>query len=179
MCLICITNDEFLVFIGSKVPSFIRLLAPKGSLEVHEEAWNAYPYCKTVISVSDGQFYMLLGSHHHATGLENWHGKKCKNGFLRWIYIPDVSLKYFKNTSTFQNCKRDFCEILYLNAYWKILCCLLTLICSVLGHFVHKAQTKLSNLKEMLIVQEIVIQHNIFLTGLYKFYVKHFWCCEL
>lgn len=36
----------------SKVPSFIRLLAPKGSLEIHEEAWNAYPYCRTVITVS-------------------------------------------------------------------------------------------------------------------------------
>ncbi|XP_063237118.1 phosphatidylinositol transfer protein alpha isoform [Bacillus rossius redtenbacheri] len=34
----------------NKVPSFIRILAPKGSLEIHEEAWNAYPYCKTVIS---------------------------------------------------------------------------------------------------------------------------------
>ncbi|XP_027211669.1 phosphatidylinositol transfer protein beta isoform isoform X4 [Penaeus vannamei] len=34
----------------SKVPAFIRLLAPEGSLEVHEEAWNAYPYCRTVIS---------------------------------------------------------------------------------------------------------------------------------
>lgn len=34
----------------SKVPSFIRLLAPEGSLEMHEEAWNAYPYCRTVIS---------------------------------------------------------------------------------------------------------------------------------
>jgi len=29
----------------------IRLLAPKGSLEIHEEAWNAYPYCRTVITV--------------------------------------------------------------------------------------------------------------------------------
>lgn len=38
--------------LASKVPAFIRLLAPKGSLEIHEEAWNAYPYCKTVISVS-------------------------------------------------------------------------------------------------------------------------------
>ena len=38
--------------VDSKVPTFIRLLAPKGSLEVHEEAWNAYPYCRTVISVS-------------------------------------------------------------------------------------------------------------------------------
>jgi Phosphatidylinositol transfer protein. len=62
---------NFLFFFGSKVPSFIRLLAPKGSLEVHEEAWNAYPYCKTVISVSDGQFYILLGSDQLATGLEN------------------------------------------------------------------------------------------------------------
>ncbi|CAG0893887.1 unnamed protein product [Darwinula stevensoni] len=34
----------------SKVPGFIRLLAPKGSLEIHEEAWNAYPYCRTIIS---------------------------------------------------------------------------------------------------------------------------------
>ncbi|KAF2360851.1 Phosphatidylinositol transfer protein [Trinorchestia longiramus] len=34
----------------SKVPGFIRMLAPEGSLEVHEEAWNAYPYCKTVIT---------------------------------------------------------------------------------------------------------------------------------
>lgn len=37
--------------LASKVPSFIRLLAPKGSLEIHEEAWNAYPYCRTVITV--------------------------------------------------------------------------------------------------------------------------------
>lgn len=37
--------------LASKVPAFIRLLAPKGSLEVHEEAWNAYPYCRTVLTV--------------------------------------------------------------------------------------------------------------------------------
>ncbi|KAM9318626.1 phosphatidylinositol transfer protein alpha isoform-like [Pholidichthys leucotaenia] len=30
-----------------KVPAFIRLLAPPGALEVTEEAWNAYPYCRT------------------------------------------------------------------------------------------------------------------------------------
>lgn len=39
------------LFFFSKVPAFIRLLAPKGALEIHEEAWNAYPYCRTVISV--------------------------------------------------------------------------------------------------------------------------------
>lgn len=36
--------------LASKVPTFIRLLAPKGSLEIHEEAWNAYPYCRTIIT---------------------------------------------------------------------------------------------------------------------------------
>lgn len=34
----------------SKVPSFISVLAPKGSLVVHEEAWNAYPYCRTILT---------------------------------------------------------------------------------------------------------------------------------
>lgn len=36
--------------LASKVPAYIRLMAPKGALEIHEEAWNAYPYCKTVIT---------------------------------------------------------------------------------------------------------------------------------
>ncbi|XP_035009871.1 phosphatidylinositol transfer protein alpha isoform [Hippoglossus stenolepis] len=34
----------------SKVPAIIRALAPHGSLEIHEEAWNAYPYCKTILT---------------------------------------------------------------------------------------------------------------------------------
>jgi len=34
----------------SKVPNFIRTLIPKGSMTFHEHAWNAYPYCKTVIT---------------------------------------------------------------------------------------------------------------------------------
>ncbi|XP_037778765.1 phosphatidylinositol transfer protein beta isoform-like [Penaeus monodon] len=33
-----------------KVPTFVRLVAPEGALEVHEESWNAYPYSKTVYS---------------------------------------------------------------------------------------------------------------------------------
>lgn len=31
----------------SKVPQFVRMIAPAGSLEVHEKAWNAYPFCRT------------------------------------------------------------------------------------------------------------------------------------
>ena len=43
--------------LASKVPAFIRLLLPKNSLEIHEEAWNAYPYCKTVITVTISQLF--------------------------------------------------------------------------------------------------------------------------
>uniref|UniRef100_A0AAY4EPV5 Phosphatidylinositol transfer protein alpha isoform n=1 Tax=Denticeps clupeoides TaxID=299321 RepID=A0AAY4EPV5_9TELE len=31
----------------SKVPGFVRLLAPASALKIHEKAWNAYPYCRT------------------------------------------------------------------------------------------------------------------------------------
>lgn len=34
----------------SKVPKLIKLIAPKGSLVVYEEAWSSYPFCRTVIT---------------------------------------------------------------------------------------------------------------------------------
>ena len=39
-----------LYHLEQKVPKFVKLIAPKGSLEIDEEAWNAYPYCKTVLT---------------------------------------------------------------------------------------------------------------------------------
>ncbi|XP_033934677.1 phosphatidylinositol transfer protein alpha isoform-like [Pseudochaenichthys georgianus] len=48
------------------MPDIIRKLAPKGSLEVHEEAWNAYPYCKTVLTNE----YMKEG---FVITIETWH----------------------------------------------------------------------------------------------------------
>ncbi|CAG8536165.1 10571_t:CDS:2 [Paraglomus occultum] len=36
--------------LSSKVPAVIRVLAPSGALELYEEAWNAYPHCKTVLT---------------------------------------------------------------------------------------------------------------------------------
>lgn len=39
-------------FMLSKVPAIIRAIAPSGALELYEEAWNAYPHCKTVLTVS-------------------------------------------------------------------------------------------------------------------------------
>lgn len=37
-----------MMHLEKKVPTWLRKVAPKGSLTVEEEAWNAYPYCKTV-----------------------------------------------------------------------------------------------------------------------------------
>jgi len=53
----------------SKVPSFIRLLAPSGSLDIHEEAWNSYPYCRTVVTNPEymkDNFYIKIESFHKA-----------------------------------------------------------------------------------------------------------------
>ena len=57
------------------MPFLIRKLAPKGSLEIHEKAWNCYPYCKTVLSNPD---YMKDGFHITITTIheENDCGKK-------------------------------------------------------------------------------------------------------
>ena len=34
--------------LASRVPGVIRTVAPSGSLDIQEEAWNAYPYCRCV-----------------------------------------------------------------------------------------------------------------------------------
>ena len=56
--LFCLKMRQFFFISKSKVPGLIRKIAPKGSMEIHEEAWNAYPYCKTVINVI---FYNAVG----------------------------------------------------------------------------------------------------------------------
>ncbi|CAH1784364.1 unnamed protein product [Owenia fusiformis] len=39
-----------LLQLASKVPNFVRLLAPTGSLEAHEKSWNFYPVTRTEYS---------------------------------------------------------------------------------------------------------------------------------
>ncbi|GMT34609.1 hypothetical protein PFISCL1PPCAC_25906, partial [Pristionchus fissidentatus] len=51
----------------SKVPSLIRKIAPQGSLAIHEEAFYAYPYCRTVLTNPDymkDNFYVLVETIH-------------------------------------------------------------------------------------------------------------------
>ncbi|KAK6014486.1 phosphatidylinositol transfer protein [Ostertagia ostertagi] len=63
----------------SKVPTIIRKIAPKGSLAIHEEAWNAYPYCKTVLTNPDymkENFFIKIETMHlpDRGDTENAHG---------------------------------------------------------------------------------------------------------
>ena len=62
--------------LASKVPGFVRLLAPTGSLEIHEKAWNAYPFCRTEYSnpYMKENFFILIDTwHKEGEGLENVH----------------------------------------------------------------------------------------------------------
>ncbi|XP_063674021.1 phosphatidylinositol transfer protein alpha isoform-like [Bolinopsis microptera] len=51
----------------SKVPGWIKAIAPEGALRLQEEAWNAYPYCKTVLTNPD---YMKKG---FTLSITTWH----------------------------------------------------------------------------------------------------------
>nr|XP_039266791.1 phosphatidylinositol transfer protein alpha isoform-like [Styela clava] len=53
--------------LASRLPSFLSKVLPKGSLEIHENAWNAYPYCKTVVT---NPGYMKEG---FELSIESWH----------------------------------------------------------------------------------------------------------
>lgn len=37
----------------SRIPAIVRFFMPKGSMEIHEEAWNAFPYCRTIVTVTE------------------------------------------------------------------------------------------------------------------------------
>lgn len=51
----------------SRIPRWIKMVAPKGSLEFHEVAWNAYPFCRTVVNNPDymkENFFIKIESFH-------------------------------------------------------------------------------------------------------------------
>ncbi|ODM90545.1 Phosphatidylinositol transfer protein alpha isoform [Orchesella cincta] len=82
--------------LASKVPSFIRMLAPKGSMEIHEEAWNAYPYCRTVVTnpgYMKENFIIKIESLHLADKgtMENVHELTPEKLKLREVVMIDVA----------------------------------------------------------------------------------------
>ncbi|XP_060074363.1 phosphatidylinositol transfer protein alpha isoform-like [Ylistrum balloti] len=80
----------------SRVPSFIRLLAPKGSLEIHEKAWNAYPYCVTEITnpgYMKENFYIIIETLHCSDrgNQKNAHGLNPEDEKHRKVVVIDIA----------------------------------------------------------------------------------------
>jgi len=60
----------------SKVPAIIRKLAPNGSLQMVEKAWNCYPDCRTEYSnkyMADNFYIIIDTKHKDARDIENVH----------------------------------------------------------------------------------------------------------
>ncbi|XP_040859870.1 phosphatidylinositol transfer protein beta isoform isoform X4 [Ochotona curzoniae] len=75
----------------SKVPAFVRMIAPEGSLVFHEKAWNAYPYCRTIVTneYMKDDFFIKI---------ETWH--KPDLGTLENDYKADEDPALFQSVKT-------------------------------------------------------------------------------
>ncbi|XP_064425591.1 phosphatidylinositol transfer protein beta isoform [Latimeria chalumnae] len=64
--------------LDSKAPSLLKMVVPVGSFVFHEKAWNAYPYCRTIITneyMKDSFFIKIETWHKPDMGTqENVHG---------------------------------------------------------------------------------------------------------
>ena len=86
-----------LYHLEQKVPKFVKIIAPKGALEIDEEAWNAYPYCKTVLTnprYMKDNFVLSVTTLHvdnDRGGLENVHGLSAEQLEKREIIIIDLA----------------------------------------------------------------------------------------
>jgi len=83
-------------FLASKVPKLLSTIAPSGSLELQEEAWNAYPYCKTVLSnpnFMNENFFIKIETYHYADRgtTENIHQLDEKQLKKREVIIIDIA----------------------------------------------------------------------------------------
>ena len=58
------------------------MIAPKGSLEILEEAWNAYPYCKTVLT-NPGKYIICKTSPNQGSCKINFSGYMKGNFFIK------------------------------------------------------------------------------------------------
>ena len=75
----------------SKVPSFVRMLAPASALNIHEKAWNAYPYCRT------GNTHTHTCTHRH-THLQT-HKPSISLQFNHYLLLVTCFDPYFHSTT--------------------------------------------------------------------------------
>jgi len=82
--------------LASKVPTYITYLAPTGSLDIQEEAWNAYPYCRTVLTnpgyMKENFFIKIETLHSPDAGTQqNAHNLTQKQLIERKVVVIDIA----------------------------------------------------------------------------------------
>jgi len=81
--------------LGSRLPGWARALAPASALMLEEEAWNAYPYCKTVLTspFMEDKFKFIIETRHVADrgDSENVHNLSEKDLKKREVEIIDIT----------------------------------------------------------------------------------------
>jgi len=79
----------------SRVPSYVRVFMPKGSMDLEEKAWNAYPKCKTVVTnpFLDKDFQISIESLHIADDgkQDNVHGLSASELKQREVITIDIA----------------------------------------------------------------------------------------
>lgn len=96
--------------LASKVPKWVRLLAPKGSLEFKEEAWNAYPYCKTVVTNPEymkDKFFISIETMHLMDGGETENAHRLTPAELKQREVIYIDIANDKVSSSDYKAEED------------------------------------------------------------------------
>ncbi|KFD49582.1 hypothetical protein M513_09525 [Trichuris suis] len=92
-------NGQFtykIYHLDSKVPWWLRQLLPSGATKLHEQAWNAFPYCRTIITNPDymeENFLIKVETMHLVDRgtTENAHNLSEEDLSIRRIIVIDIA----------------------------------------------------------------------------------------
>lgn len=101
----------------SKVPGFVKMIAPEGALVFHEKAWNAYPYCRT----SKSTLQMKINS--YSVSLERCFPAWCDEHSRSWLHVIMASFKslcMFLQLCIFLYASKCFSKMLMLIFFFSL-----------------------------------------------------------
>lgn len=91
---------EKIYHLGSRLPGWIRAVIPSSALKLEERAWNAYPYCKTVITspfLGERFTFTIESRHFNDDGKQpNVHGLDEKQLKTRDVDVLDIAMDKIK-----------------------------------------------------------------------------------
>jgi len=88
---------EKIYHLGSRLPGWVKAFIPANALKLEEKAWNAYPYCKTVLRspwMGDSFTFIIESRHYTDDGSqENVHNLPADKLQKREVVYIDISDK--------------------------------------------------------------------------------------